>query len=195
MPPDRVFPGQEHRIVTPADPGRADLLFQFQKIADAFLDRRHSRLYIPAIRGYGVLEVGTEAFRDPVQVIQYRPVVFGTKHHAVHFIRGQLIADDIVGKARVACKGIAFRKAFQQPGSIILYGVRTRSCVYYHALLPLAQRKGYHSCRSNYSIQKAGKIDAAAVFIKPRPHINADPVRCRRSGYYRIIKFFCVFKA
>ena len=101
----------------------ADNLFKFDQRFYAFVDRRDARLHVFAVGGDGVEKISGETAGDLVQPGQDGAVVLGAEHHAVHLVRGEVVAGDQMGIAGVAHQHIPLFKAAQQPVGVILHGV------------------------------------------------------------------------
>ena len=83
------------------------------------------------------MEVGVEAVRDLMQPRQNGAVVLGAEHHAVHLVRSQFVARDLVREQGIAGEDIPFREAVQQPFGVVLDRVRAPACIEYHGCPPV----------------------------------------------------------
>ena len=123
MAGDGVVLREQHRVVAPGHPLPPHLGGESFQRFHARLDGGHPRLDVLAVGGDGVEETGGEAVGHLMQPGQDGAVVLGAEHHAVHLVRGEVVAGDQMGIAGVAHQHIPLFKAAQQPVGIILHGV------------------------------------------------------------------------
>ena len=128
---DGVFLGEKDGVVPPCHPLPSDLLRQADQGAYALVDGRHPGFHILPVSGDGVVEVRVEAVRDLVQPGQDRRVVLGAEHHAIHLVRCQLVACDLVGEQGVAREDVTLGEAVEQPFRVVLNRVGASAGVDY----------------------------------------------------------------
>ena len=97
-----VLSSKEYGVVTPADPLITDLFLQLVQGLYALIDTRYAGLYVLPVGGYGVLEMGIEAIRYLMQVLQDGAVVLRTEFDTIYLIWHKLISRDLVGEQRIA---------------------------------------------------------------------------------------------